>query len=171
MKKQIFLFLFIFAVLFILFQYVNSRRAYADTGRRIEQLSKDNERMLEENRQLKDSLKQTLIKLSDYDYFSLEHDTQAQEYFYNLDIEDVTKYVSDKLIETNILSKGDNKLIPYVGTYGTMRINKIQVVNHRWILCDFTDGKNWGQLVVEYFINDNLTVDFSTVAHVLYPKN
>lgn len=171
MKKQIFLFLFLFAVLFILFQYVNARRAYEVTGNKIEKLTQENEKLVSENAGLRDSLKQAVMDMYDYKYFTLDADTQALDYFYNSDIENVTKYVSDKLIETNNISKGDNKLIPYVGTHGTMRINKIQVVNHRWILCDFTDGKNWGQLVVEYFINDDNTVEFETIAHVLFPQN
>lgn len=163
MKKQIFMYLFVFALLAVVFQYVNGKKAYEATGKQIESLT-------EANQKLKDSLQKTLIKLSDYEYFAYENDTQAQEYFYKVDVDNIGKYVADKLIETNT-KEGDNPLIPYVGTSGTMRINKIKVVNHRWILCDFTDGKHWGQLVVGYFINDDLSVEFNTIAHVLYPSN
>ncbi|SFU70805.1 hypothetical protein SAMN05216480_11512 [Pustulibacterium marinum] len=162
MKKQIFMYLFVFAILALIFQYVNAKKAYEDTGRRIDNLAK-------ENTKLKDSLKHMLIELSDYEYFSIENDTQALEYFYDYDIDNIQKYVSDKLIATN--TKEGNPLIPYVGIDGTMRINKIRVVNHRWVLCDFSDGKNWGQLVIEYFINDDYSVEFNTIAHVMYPQN
>ncbi|GLB49719.1 hypothetical protein Y10_20870 [Neptunitalea sp. Y10] len=147
---------------------MNAKKAYVETGNTINELHIENKRLKEDAKKLQDSLKSVTITLADTDYFSLENDNQALDYFYGNDIPDVSKFVADKLIETNTLNANGNPLIPYVGTNGTMRINKVKVLNHRWVICDFTDGKNWGQLMIEYFINDDKTVDFTTIAHVLY---
>lgn len=162
MKTRILASLLIAAILYILFQFVNSKKAFEDTSSRIEKLYKENE-------SLKDSVKQHLIKLSDYQYFSIEDNGEAKDYFYNLDIENINKYVSDKLIQTN-LQKGDNPLISYSGQGSGFKINKIRVLNHKWIICDFSDGKLWGELFLAYYINEDKSVEFSPISEFLYPQ-
>ena len=39
-------------------------------------------------------------------------------------------------------------------------INKIRLLNHKWILTDFTDGKYWGELLISYTVNDLNNIEF-----------
>lgn len=120
--------------------------------------------------QLQDSVKNTQLKVLEMQYFSLENNDDALAYYDHLSLKDPSGYVSDKLLETNE-SKGDNPLIPYEGMEGDFKINKIKVLNHKWILTDFSDGKYWGELLIKYELKDDLGVDFTLIDHLLYTRN
>lgn len=170
MKKHVFLYLFVFAILYILFQFVSSKKAYDTTNRTIEDLQIVNERTKKENRVLKDSINQLLSDVEKFGAFSFDYDLDAKGYYYAKGYDDsIAEYVVTKLMETNSLSEGDNKLIPYVGVDGPMKIYSARVVNHRWILCTYSDGTKRGQLMIAYFINKDKSVDFETEAYLLYP--
>ena len=57
--------------------------------------------------------------------------------------------ISDKIISENKPGK-DNPIVPFVGMEGHMAINKVRLLNHRWIIADFTDGVYWGELFIVY---------------------
>ena len=84
-----------------------------------------------------------------------------------MDLDDPSQYIQDKLLETNE-KPGDNPLIPYEGMESDFKINKIKVLNHKWILADFSDGKYWGDLIIKYELKDDLSVDFTLAEHLLY---
>jgi hypothetical protein len=73
-------------------------------------------------------------------------------------------------LETNE-RKGNNPLVPYEGMNGDFKINKIKLLNHRWIVADFSDGKYWGELLIEYALADDLSVDFTLIDHLLYTRS
>ena len=102
-------------------------------------------------------------------YFNLENNDEALAYFEHLDLDNPQRYIEDKLLETNE-KRGNNVLVPYEGMNGDFKINKIKVLNHRWILCDFSDGKYWGELLIAYEIGEDLTVKFTTMDHLLYAR-
>jgi hypothetical protein len=87
-----------------------------------------------------------------------------------LELENPTRYISDKLLETNE-SKGDNPLVPYEGMQNDFKINKIKVLNHKWILADFSDGMYWGEILIRYELKDDLGVDFTLIDHLLYTRS
>ncbi len=119
---------------------------------------------------LEDSLKTMHLKVLDMQYFSLENNDDALVYYDHLNLENPTRYIEDKLLETNEKS-GDNPLIPYEGMESDFKINKIKVLNHKWILTDFSDGKYWGELLLEYELKDDLSVDFTMLDHLLYARS
>jgi len=119
---------------------------------------------------LKDSIQKTQMKLMDMQYFSLENNDDALAYYDHLNIENPTRYIADKLLETNE-NKGDNPLIPYEGMESDFKLNKIKILNHKWIIVDFSDGKYWGEILVKYELKDDLGVDFSLVDHLLYTRS
>ncbi len=119
---------------------------------------------------LKDSVQKSSLKVLDMQYFSLENNDDALAYFEHLDLQDPAGYVADKLLETNA-QKGDNPLVPYEGMQSDFKINKIKVLNHKWILTDFSDGKYWGELLIKYELKDDLGVDFTLVDHLLYTRS
>lgn len=119
---------------------------------------------------LKDSVQKSSLKVLDMQYFSLENNDDALAYFEHLNLNDPAGYVADKLLETNA-QKGDNPLVPYEGMQNEFKINKIKVLNHKWILTDFSDGKYWGELLIKYELKDDLGVDFTLIDHLLYTQS
>lgn len=126
--------------------------------------------MEKEIESLKDSVQKSNVKLLNMQYFSLENNDDALAYYDHLNLENPAGYIADKLLETNA-QRGDNPLIPYEGMENDFKINKIKVLNHKWILTDFSDGKYWGELLIKYELKDDLGVDFTLIDHLLYTKS
>ncbi len=163
MKNKIFLYLFVFAALICLYQFVSTNNLQKALNEDVSALKTNVE-------ELKDSLQQAQLKILDIQYFSLENNDDALAYYDHLGLQNPTRYIEDKLLETNE-SPGDNPLIPYAGMESDFKINKIRVLNHKWILADFSDGKYWGDLVIQYELKDDLSVDFTLLDHLLYTRS
>lgn len=127
-------------------------------------------KLKEEVSTLEGSLQQSELNLLEIQYFSLENNDDALAYYEHLNLENPTRYISDKLLETNE-TKGDNPLIPYEGMENDFKINKIKILNHKWILADFSDGKYWGELLIAYELKDDMGVDFTLMNHLLYTRS
>ncbi len=166
MKKSLFLYLFILAVLLNIFtfMYFNKKTTFEET-----QFKKT-------NTAFKDSLTSITTKLVDASYFSLEKNENAQNYFDSgnakkfIAYEKLIPYVTEKLMDLNANPKGN----PYTGQdqIGAQKfiINKVKILNHRWIIADYSDGEYWGEVLLKYFINDDQTVTFETIQSLLYQK-
>ncbi len=163
MKRNLFLYLFIFAALIALYQFVSTNNIVKDKNNKIEKLKI-------QTTELKDSVQQLHLDLLDMQYFSLENNDDALVYYEHLSLDDPSRYIADKLLETNEI-KGTNPLIPYAGMEGDFKINKIKILNHKWIVTDFSDGKYWGELLLKYELKDNTDVDFTVLEHLLYTKS
>ncbi|MEO2052308.1 MAG: hydrolase [Allomuricauda sp.] len=163
MKSRIFLYLFVFTALLVLFQYVSANNMQ-------KALNSDVDRLTTKVEKYEDSIQSLHLKILDMQYFTLENNDDALAYYDHLDLEDPSRYIEDKLLETNEKS-GDNPLIPYEGMESDFKINKIKVLNHKWILADFSDGKYWGDLIIKYELKDDLSVDFTLMDHLLYTRS
>ena len=163
MKSRIFLYLFLFTALLVLFQYVTARNMQ-------KALNSDVSRLQEQTEKMEDSIKTLNLKVLDMQYFTLENNDDALAYYDHLNLENPSRYIEDKLLETNE-RKGDNPLIPYEGMESDFKINKIKVLNHKWILADFSDGKYWGELLIKYELKDDLSVDITMLDHLLYARS
>jgi hypothetical protein len=163
MKRNIFLYLFVFAALIALFQFISSNKIIVAGADKIEKLQN-------ENTKLNDSVEKLQMHILDMQYFSLENNDDALAYFDDLPLANPTRYIEDKLLETNE-KKGDNPLVPYEGMNNDFKINKIKVLNHKWILADFSDGQYWGDLVIGYELKDDLSIDFNLISHLLYTRS
>ncbi|MBD1261723.1 hydrolase [Maribacter polysiphoniae] len=162
MKNKLFLYLFVFTALICLFLFVSNGNM---------QKAKDAKLAKLENTvtALEDSLQDSQLKVLDMQYFSLENNDDALAYYDHLELEDPSRYIADKLLETNE-SKGDNPLIPYEGMESDFKLNKIKILNHKWIVADFSDGKYWGELLIKYELKDDMGVDFTLIDHLLYTR-
>ena len=163
MQSKIYLYLFIFSAMIALYLAVsesNQRKA----------LEKSEEKLKLEIVALQDSLQKSRLEVLDMQYFSLENNDDALAYYEHLDLEDPELYISDKLLETNE-TKGDNPLVPYEGMENNFKINRIKLLNHRWIIADFSDGRYWGELFIKYELKDDLSVDFTLIDHLLYTRS
>src|SRR3970040_2794699 len=164
MKKSLLLYLFILAVLFNLFTYMYYSKELAFQQNRYAKIEK----------KLKDSQNSNTNKLAEANYFSLAKNENAQNYFNpdnatkTIQVEKLIPFVTEKLMDLNAYPKGN----PYVGQdqIGANKfiINKVRILNHRWIIADFTDGKSWGEVLIKYFINDDETVSFETFQSLIY---
>ncbi|MEM9076408.1 MAG: hydrolase [Bacteroidota bacterium] len=163
MKNKIFLYLFVFAALIALYLFVSSNKYQKEVDSDIKNLET-------ENQILKDSIQKAQLEILDIQYFSLENNDDALAYYEHLNLKNPARYIADKLLETNE-SSGDNPLIPYAGMNSDFKINKIKVLNHRWLLADFSDGKFWGDLIIQYELKDDLSVDFTLLDHLLYTRS
>jgi len=160
MQKRIFLYLFVFATLTAIYLGVSG-------SNRIEALQKQVTGLEQREETYKDSLEQSLLDNLDLQYFSLENNDEALSQYDHLNLENPAGYIADRLLETNEMT-GNNPLVPYEGMNGYFKINKIKILNHKWLICDFSDGKYWGELLIRYEIKENRDVDFTVTDHLLY---
>jgi len=163
MKRNIFLYLFVFTALIALFLFMRGNKQIEKQSATIEKLQSSVET-------LQDSLQQEQLRILDMQYFSLENNDDALAYFDHLNLKNPSRYIEDKLLETNE-STSDNPLVPYEGMQSDFKINKIKILNHRWLLADFSDGKYWGDLVIHYELKDDLTLTFKVLDHLLYTRS
>jgi len=163
MKNKIFIYLFVFTALIALYLYISSG-TFADV--------KDSKikKLESEIVSLQDSVQNLQLKVLDMQYFSLENNDDALAYYEHLNLKDPSRYISDKLLETNE-ARGNNPLIPYEGMEGDFKLNKIKILNHKWIVVDFSDGKFWGEVLIKYELKDDTSVDFTMVDHLLYTRS
>ena len=141
--KNVFLYALIFSLLFNVFQYVNSTKI-------LEAKEQDVSKTKERLKIARDSV----ANLTMANYFALESDEDAQEYFYKneLDYQKVSLKVKEDLLVLNE-NKNGNKLVPYEPIDGKpFLVNTSKILNHRWVVAEFSNGDLWGQILVKYFL-------------------
>jgi hypothetical protein len=162
MRKSLFLYLFIFAALIALIIYINGRNYQEVLERDVISLRKK-------------SFKQDAILDSIEDRalamplsFTLEQNQEASDYFKKLGYttEEVKQNVTDQLLELNLQEEG-NLLVPFMGQGRGFQVNETRFINHKWVLVNFSDNYQWGELLVTYTINGDKTIDLKTTASVL----
>jgi hypothetical protein len=163
MKSRIFIYLFIFAALLSLYLFVSSNSMLENKDLKIQNLES-------EVSVLQDSVQKLQLQVFDMQYFSLQNNDDALSYYDHLGLENPSRYIADKLLETNE-KKGDNPLVPYEGMESDFKMNKIKILNHQWIIADFSDGKYWGELLLKYELKDDMGVDFTMKDHLLYTRS
>lgn len=158
------MYLFVFTVLLVLFQYVNSKNV-------LDKYETDIRSYKENNAILKDSLGMLEDKILDLSYFNLDRNEDALTYFENdgYDVSKLIPFIKDELYTLNEV-KGEHPLIPYGSSEGRkMSINNIKLLNHKWIIADFSDGEFWGEIFLTYELNDAKELKFKLVESFLYP--
>ncbi|QBN20232.1 hypothetical protein [Flavobacterium nackdongense] len=166
MKKSLLLYLFIIIVLLNVFTYMYFSK----------ELSFEKDKSAKMEAKYKKEIALANAKLVDANYFSLEKNENAQNYFNpenatkTIQVEKLIPFVTEKLMDLNANPKGN----PFVGQdqIGANKfiINKVKVLNHRWIIADFSDGEYWGEVLIKYFVNEDETVSFETFESLLYQK-
>lgn len=164
MKQRIFMYLFVFAMLLVLFQFVNSKRVFEDMNKNIGDYK-------EQLQQYKDSLVGMQHEIADLSHFNLNRNEDAISYFENqgYNVNELIPVIKDELYKLNE-EKGQHPMVPYAASEGKrMMINTIKLLNHKWIIADFTDGKYWGEMFLTYYINEDQQIEFNVVESFLYP--
>jgi hypothetical protein len=166
MKRAIFMYLFFFAMLFVIFQYMNEKKIFGKQENKIESQRNKINKLKDQVKVITDSLE----SLSNVDYFSLQGNENAISYIESLGFEalEIETFVSDYIYDLN-LKKGNHKLVPYEGINGDMKINKLKFLNHKWILADYTDGRYWGEMVLEYYVTKDREIELKQISSLMYP--
>lgn len=162
MRRNLFLYLFIFASLIALILYVNGRNYQEVIERDVISL-----------RTTTREQKQKLDSIADAQFnaplsFTLEQHQEAKNYFekQGWTSERVQQQVTDQLLDLN-LKEGGNPLVPFLGEGRGFQINDTRFINHKWVLVNFADNNQWGELLVTYTIIDKNTIELETTASVL----
>lgn len=159
MKTKIFIYLFAFTALILVFQLVNSSKVVNYQANTIsEKIARIDT--------LKLALEKVEAAYDDEVYFSLDQNAEAQAFYPDFSPEDVIERVKDKIYESNAV-KGDNPLILFSGDGKKFLINKIKVLNHKWVIADFSDGTDWGEVWLEYKIQGD-EVSLKVLDQLLY---
>ncbi|TRX28672.1 hypothetical protein FNW25_04580 [Flavobacterium franklandianum] len=166
MKNSLLLYLIIIVLLLNVFTYMYFSK----------QLTFVKDKFAKTEVKLKKDLEAVNSKLVDANYFSLEKNENAQNYFNpdnatkTIQVEKLIPVVTEKLMDLNANPKGN----PYIGQdqIGPNKfiINKVKILNHRWIIADFSDGEYWGEVLIKYFVNEDESVSFETFQSLLYQK-
>ena len=167
MKSRIFMYLLIFSVLLIIFQYMNSKGI-------IDKYEKDIKKFKSKIADLESEQIDLNDKIYDLSFFNIEGNEEAITYFedqgFNYDV--LLPKIKDGLIEMNVYKGIDHPIIPYVSmTDSKIMIDRIKVLNHKWLLTNFTDGKHWGELFINYEVNESGAIDYKLTDYFLYPIN
>ena len=159
MKNKILIYLLIFVSIILLFQIVNSGRILEREEELLDQ--KVNSIMILE-------AQKTLLKnrLDEESYFSLFGNKKSLNALGEKYNDSIVSIIKNALYEINISDK--KSLIPYQNLGGVFLINQVKVLNHKWIIAKFSDGSLWGELLIEYII-DEKEIIFKTIEHLIYP--
>ena len=169
MKKSLFLYLFIIAVLMNIFTY-----KYFTSKENSEQKSatESNDNPSTTSKTISDSIISLSDKLYDANYFSLENNDRAQNYLVQNNVKDINAFaekVKQALLTYNDDAAG-NKYTDQV-KMGEQKfiINKVKLLNHRWIIANYSNGALWGEVILKYFVEENGTISFEIMNSYLYP--
>ena len=105
-------------------------------------------------------------RYSDEIYFSLNDNQEALAYFNNIEVDSIISFIRDQLYEKNFDNNTDF-FIPVSNTNNKYLINKVKILNHKWIIADFSNGNRWGEMWIEYHLNEN-EINFYIKDYFLY---
>lgn len=166
MKNRIFMYLFIFSALAFIFQYVNSKNI-------LDKYEKD----IKTFKNTIATQEKTITELEDQNfeltYFDIDRNDNALDYFIaqGYDPDELINAISEGLYNMNDYEGEEHPIVPFVSMTGSkLLINKIRIVNHKWILANFTDGEYWGEIFVKYDIDENNDLKYTLVEYFMYPK-
>ena len=159
MQNKIIQYLLIFISLIALYLFVSDLN-------KTEAFAASQERMTNRMEKLKDSIAQLVTDQTEHAYFSLMLNRDAQQAYPNLSPVDLQLLLEAYLLEQNDAPNG-NPLLSSIGK-GWI-VNKISIVNHQWLLADFSDGIQWGDALFQYEINIKKQARLRLLNHVMYP--
>ena len=99
-------------------------------------------------------------------YFSLIDNQDALAYFNDIDVDSLVSYLRDELYEKNF-NKNSDIFVPVSNAKNKYLINKVKILNHKWIIADFSNGSRWGEMWIEYQLNAS-EVKFEIKDYFLY---
>lgn len=164
MKQRIFMYLFVFALLLVIFQYANAKRIFDSQEKKLESALNKVER-------LEDSLSIFTDEMLSLSHFNLERNEDAISYFERDGhvVSELIPLIKDEIYSVNE-TRGQHPIVPYASSEGRkILINTVKLLNHKWVIADFSDGEFWGEVFFTYEIKKDKTIEFNLVESFLYP--
>ena len=161
MKNKIILYLLIFVSMILFFQIINSGRILkkeeALLNEKINSISilKSQKNFLED-------------RLNEESYFTLLGNQKAYNALGDKYNDSIISKIEDALYEINVSEKRKD-IISLEDMGGVFFINKVKVLNHKWIIANFSNGKIWGELLIEFSIDEFDKINFKTIDNLIYP--
>ena len=115
---------------------------------------------------LENQLKLLDKTFNDEIYFSLKENQEALKYFNDFEADSLISFIKDELYEKNF-NKESDFFIPLSNSRSKYLINKVKILNHKWIIADFSNGSKWGEMWIEYYFNNNKII-FDVKEYFLY---
>jgi len=166
MRRHLFLYLFVFALLTVIYLFVDFRKKYEAFQDDVDALEAKIERLDSVNLQLNDDN-------FDLSYFKFSANEEALMYFESqgYDVEALEAKILDALYETNIYAGDEHPLIPYVSmTDRPIVIDKTRILNHKWLIANYTDGGYSGELFINYKVVNKDSISFKLTDYLMFPK-
>ena len=116
---------------------------------------------------VKDSLEMYKKLYDEAAYFSIDKNENAQKQFAPQEIETVMSKVVQDFSELN-QQEGGNPLLPVDSTGNPTKVNKMSVINHKWLIIDFYGEGVVGELIIKYNYSPDKTTEFTVLDTVLY---
>lgn len=162
MKKSLYLYLFLFAALVALILYINGNKMQNALVDQVKDLRK-------ERVKLHERLSTAQLSADSDAQFTIKGNQEALNYFDNttVDIANLESTIFNELLELNATKEG-NALVPFISDANGYRINDIRVINHKWVLANFSDTKKWGELLLIYNFDEQNKVTFEVAKSILY---
>ena len=159
MRNKILIYVLVFMSLILIFLSINYTK--------ISNFNESNSKFLKKKiDSLENQYKLLNKQFNDEIYFSLIDNQDAIAYFNDNDIDSLVSYIRDELYEKNF-NKNSDIFIPVSNPKNKYLINKIKILNHKWIIADFSNGSRWGEMWIEYQLNEN-EVMFDIKDYFLY---
>ncbi|MFT4612590.1 MAG: hypothetical protein ACJA1H_001186 [Glaciecola sp.] len=165
MKQRIFIYLFIFTLLLVIFQFVNSKNIIENYDQKLTSYMDRNSKLKDSIRLMEDD------KATDLYSFKFDTNDDAMTYWENegYRISEFVPFIKDELMNLNFYDTEDHPLVPYASmTENKMLISQIRLLNHKWIIASFTDGTYWGEMILGYDIEDKKNLKFKVFKSILY---
>lgn len=122
-----------------------------------------------------DSIQQLVLENYQLSNFTLANNQAALDYFEDkttgtfMTNKEIEELIQNKLYELNDLPEG-NPLTGYeIINEKKFIVEQFKIINHRWLVANFTDGKLQGELLIKYFINDDKSVDLERIESIILP--
>ena len=119
---------------------------------------------------LKDSVRVEEGKLVDASFFTLDYNENAQMYFEGKDINKIQIAIRDAIYAGNG-DAGGNPLVNYPQIGKPFKVNKYRILNNRWVIIDFNNGKLFGESILKYFVEEDGSITFEPAETLLHANS
>lgn len=116
---------------------------------------------------VKDSLEVYKKLYDEAAYFSIDKNENAQKQFAPQEVDAVMAKVVQDFTTLN-QQEGGNPLLPVDTNGNSTKVNKMSVLNHKWLIIDFFGEGIVGELVIKYEYNPDATTEFTVLDTAIY---
>lgn len=115
---------------------------------------------------IKDSLELYKKLYAEAAYFSIDQNENAQNEFSPNQVENVMSKVVQDFAALNQQEDGNPLLPQNLGS--TSKVNRMSVINHKWLIVDFYSDSFVGEVLIRYDFVPNEITEFTVIDTVIY---